>query len=79
VANQPKPEPIKLTINTTVEVDATRLQILKDAYEKSGGQAKETAFAKLRAYKDEIYKRIDGEILAYGNIAKRQADQHFGV
>lgn len=79
VADKPNVAPIKLKIETTVEIDATRLKTLKDAYEKAGGQAREVAFANLKRFKTEVYGRIDGELLAYGNIAKRQVDEHFGV
>lgn len=79
LANQPKTDPIVLKIETCVEIDPVKLKLLKTAYEESGGQAREAAFAKLKAYKTEVYGRIDGELLAYGNIAKRQVDQHFGV
>jgi hypothetical protein len=81
VADQKKPENLKLPISTTVEVDGLKLKLLKAAYEKEGigGAQKEAAFANLKAFKNEVYARIDGELLAYGNIAKRQVDAAFGV
>lgn len=70
-----------VTVNVGVEIDMTRVAKLKAAYDETGPgtSSREKVYEQLRAIKNQTVERLNGEVTAYANVAKRQIEELFNV